>query len=198
MKIIGLTGGSGAGKSVASLEMQKLGAGVVDADEVYRYLCNQNKQMLCKLESEFGDILLEDGTLDRKKLAKIVFSDSESLDKLNNITYPYIMEESKKRFDDLKQKGFLISLYDAPTLFQNGAQSICDAVIGVVAKKQTRIERIIKRDGISKESAIARIESQPDDNFYYERCDYILENDVSHETFVNQIKQLFEKLTKLK
>ena len=179
MKIIGLTGGSGAGKSVVAAEFKKLGAGIVDADAIYRKLCNENLDMLYEIENEFGDILTDDKKLDRAKLASIVFSDNNKLKRLNEITISYIKKASDEKFKDLKNKGIKIALYDAPTLFQTGTNSMCDGVIGIIADRNTRIERIIKRDNISKQAAIARIDAQPDDKFYYDRCQYIIKNNVS-------------------
>lgn len=196
MKIIGLTGGSGAGKSVVAAEFKKLGAGIVDADAIYRKLCNENLDMLYEIENEFGDILTNDKKLDRAKLASIVFSDNNKLKRLNEITISYIKKASDENFKDLKNKGVKIALYDAPTLFQTGTNSMCDGVIGIIADRNTRIERIIKRDNISKQAAIARIDAQPDDNFYCERCQYIIENNVSHETLKTQVIELWQKLIK--
>ena len=120
MKIIGLTGGSGAGKSVVAAELKKLGAGIVDADAIYRKLCDENLDMLLDLQKAFGDILTIDKKLDRAKLAGIVFSDSNKLKKLNEITIFYIKKASDEKFKALKDKGIKIAIYDAPTLFQTG------------------------------------------------------------------------------
>lgn len=196
MKIIGLTGGSGAGKSVVAAELKKLGAGIVDADAIYRKLCDENLDMLLDLQKAFGDILTIDKKLDRAKLAGIVFSDSNKLKKLNEITIFYIKKASDEKFKALKDKGIKIAIYDAPTLFQTGTDAICDGVIGIIADRNIRIERIIKRDNISEKAAIARIDAQPDDKFYYDRCEYIIKNNVSHETLKNQVKQLWQKLVK--
>ena len=196
MKIIGLTGGSGAGKSVVAAEFQKLGAGIVDADAIYRKLCDENLDMLSELENEFGDILTIDKKLDRAKLANIVFSDNNKLKKLNEITILYIKKASDERFKVLKDKGIKIAIYDAPTLFQTGTDAMCDGVIGIIADRNIRIERIIKRDNISENAAKARIDAQPDNKFYYDRCQYIIENNVSHETLQEQVKQLWKKLVK--
>lgn len=196
MKIIGLTGGSGAGKSVVAAELKKLGAGIVDADAIYRKLCDENLDMLLDLQKAFGDILTIDKKLDRAKLAGIVFSDSNKLKKLNEITIFYIKKASDEKFKALKDKGIKIAIYDAPTLFQTGTDSICDGVIGIIADRNIRIERIIKRDNISEKAAKARIDAQPDDKFYYDRCEYIIKNNVSHETLKNQVKQLWQKLVK--
>ena len=196
MKIIGLTGGSGAGKSVVAAELEKLGAGIVDADAIYRKLCNENLDMLLDLQKAFGDILTADKKLDRAKLANIVFSDSSKLKKLNEITIFYIKKASDEKFKALKDKGIKIAIYDAPTLFQTGTDAMCDGVIGIIADRNIRIERIIKRDNISEKAAVARIDAQPDDEFYYDRCQYIIKNNVSHETLKNQVKQLWQKLVK--
>lgn len=196
MKIIGLTGGSGAGKSVVAAELEKLGAGIVDADAIYRKLCDENLDMLLDLQKAFGDILTADKKLDRAKLANIVFSDNNKLKKLNEITIFYIKKASDEKFKALKDKGTKIAIYDAPTLFQTGTDSICDGVIGIIADRNIRIERIIKRDNISEKAAKARIDAQPDDKFYYDRCQYIIKNNVSHETLKNQVKQLWQKLVK--
>ena len=196
MKIIGLTGGSGAGKSVVAAELEKLGAGIVDADAIYRKLCDENLDMLLDLQKAFGDILTIDKKLDRAKLAGIVFSDSNKLKKLNEITIFYIKKASDEKFKALKDKGIKIAIYDAPTLFQTGTDAMCDGVIGIIADRNIRIERIIKRDNISEKAAVARIDAQPDDEFYYDRCQYIIKNNVSHETLKNQVKQLWQKLVK--
>ncbi len=196
MKIIGLTGGSGAGKSVVAAELEKLGAGIVDADAIYRKLCDENLDMLLDLQKTFGDILTADKKLDRAKLANIVFSDSNKLKKLNEITISYIKKASDEKFKVLKDKGIEIAIYDAPTLFQTGTDAMCDGVIGIIADRNIRIERIIKRDNISEKAAKARIDAQPDDKFYYDRCEYIIKNNVSHETLKNQVKQLWQKLVK--
>ena len=196
MKIIGLTGGSGAGKSVVAAELKKLGAGIVDADAIYRKLCDENLDMLLDLQKAFGDILTIDKKLDRAKLANIVFSDKNKLKKLNEITIFYIKKASDEKFKALKDKGIKIAIYDAPTLFQTGTNSMCNGVIGIIADRNIRIERIIKRDNISEKAAVARIDAQPDDKFYYDRCQYIIKNNVSHETLKNQVKQLWQKLVK--
>ena len=196
MKIIGLTGGSGAGKSVVAAELEKLGAGIVDADAIYRKLCDENLDMLLDLQKAFGDILTADKKLDRAKLANIVFSDSSKLKKLNEITIFYIKKASDEKFKALKDKGIKIAIYDAPTLFQTGTDAMCDGVIGIIADRNIRIERIIKRDNISEKAAVARIDAQPDDKFYYDRCQYIIKNNVSHETLKNQVKQLWQRLVK--
>ena len=174
MKIIGLTGGSGTGKGTVAARMRELGAGWVDADAVYRDLCAANREMLAALNAAFGGVTDENGALDRPKLAQIVFSDPKKFAKLNEITIPYIRAASLEAMQ--AQADRPIVLYDAPTLFEAGADDLCEKTIGVLADTKIRVQRVMARDGISAEAARARILAQPNDDFYREKCDYILEN----------------------
>ena len=174
MKIIGLTGGSGVGKGTVAARMRELGAGWVDADAVYRALCATNRGMLAALDAAFGGVLDDTGALDRPRLAQIVFSDPEKLAKLNEITIPYIRAASLEAMQ--AQADCPIVLYDAPTLFEGGVDDLCAQTVGVLADLETRVQRVMARDGISDAAARARILAQPDDGFYRVRCDYIIEN----------------------
>lgn len=194
MKIIGLTGGSGAGKTRVAACFAALGAGTVDADAVYRALCASCRPMLDEIGAAFGDVLDGTGALDRPKLAKAVFSDPEKLKKLSEITFPYIRAASEARFAALADEGRRVILYDAPTLYQTGADAMCDAAIGVVAPRETRVARIMARDGISREAACARIDSQPDESFYRRRCDFIIENGEDAEPLELQACEIWNAL----
>ena len=194
MKIIGLTGGSGTGKGTVAARMRCLGAGWVDADAVYRTLCAENREMLSALDAAFGGVTDQNGALDRPKLAKIVFSDPEKLRQLNAITTPYIRRASLEAIR--AQSACPIVLYDAPTLFEAGADDFCDAVIAVLAPHDTRVSRIIERDGLTDEAARARIDAQPDDTFYREKCGYIIENNGDLDTLYRDTDALYNKLIK--
>lgn len=174
MKIIGLTGGSGTGKGTVAARMRECGAGWVDADAVYRTLCRENTEMLAALNRAFGGVTDKNGALDRPKLAAIVFADPEKLSRLNQITSPYIRAASRAAIE--AQSGCPIVLYDAPTLFEAGADSLCETVVGVLAAREERIRRVMARDGIDEQAAFARISAQPDDDFYRAKCRYIIEN----------------------
>lgn len=176
MHILGLTGGSGTGKSTVSHLLQQKGAGVVDADAIYHKLCTECHPMLQKLEQAFGPVISEKG-LNRPALAKIVFSNSNKLALLNEITTPFIREASIQAIDALSHHELV--LYDAPTLFETGADSLCQGVIGVIAAEEIRIQRVMARDTISKEEAFARLHAQPPNSFYQEKCNYIIENNGS-------------------
>ena len=167
MKIIGLTGGSGTGKGTVAARMRALGAGWVDADAVYRRLCAENRDMLDALDAAFGGVLDETGALDRRKLAAIVFADPEKLAKLNEITLPYIRAAS---LDELRAQGDCpFVLYDAPTLFEVGADDLCECVIGVLADPDVRMDRI------PLEGEIPNPANPPSGCYFHERCRYCQE-----------------------
>lgn len=194
MRIIGLTGGSGTGKGTFAALLRDKGAGWVDADAVYRRLCAENRDMLSELDAAFGGVLDETGALDRKKLASIVFADPDKLKMLNGITLPYIRAAS---LDEMRaQGGCPFVLYDAPTLFEVGADDLCERIIGVLADTEVRIKRIMARDGLDEAAARARICAQPDADFYRTRCDYIVENNGGIADLQQQADAIFENLAK--
>ncbi|MGO5029765.1 dephospho-CoA kinase [Candidatus Agathobaculum pullicola] len=194
MRIIGLTGGSGTGKGTFAALLREKGAGWVDADAVYRTLCAQNREMLAALDAAFGGVLDDTGALDRPKLARIVFSNPEKLQKLNEITLPYIRVAS---LDAMRAQGDCpFVLYDAPTLFEAGADNLCQCVIGVLADTEVRVQRIMARDGLDEQAARARIGAQPDANFYRARCHYIVENNGDLADLQRQADAIFKDLSK--
>lgn len=194
MRIIGLTGGSGTGKGTFAALLRDKGAGWVDADAVYRRLCAENRDMLSELDAAFGGVLDETGALDRPKLARIVFADPDKLKMLNGITLPYIRAAS---LDEMRaQGGCPFVLYDAPTLFEVGADDLCERIIGVLADTEVRIKRIMARDGLDETAARARVGAQPDADFYRTRCDYIVENNGGIADLQQQADAIFENLAK--
>lgn len=194
MRIIGLTGGSGTGKGTFAALLREKGAGWVDADAVYRRLCAENREMLHELDTTFGGVLDETGALDRKKLAAIVFADPDKLKMLNGITLPYIRAAS---LDEMRAQGDCpFVLYDAPTLYEVGADDLCERIIGVLADTETRVKRIMARDGLDETAARARIGAQPDADFYRTRCDYIVENNGGIADLQQQADAIFENLAK--
>ena len=194
MKIYGLTGSSGAGKSTAAAYFLPYHFGSVDADAVYRKICVPGSALLGELQAAFGDILNSDGSLNRPALASIVFSDADKLKALNTITCSHIWTESQNEFDRLEQRGITQVLFDAPTLFQVGLNVHCHAVIGVIAPREVRITRIMKRDGLTEQAAAARIDAQPDNDFYRRHCDFILENQGDSQALAAQVHALCQTL----
>ena len=176
MKIVGLTGGSGVGKSAAGAEFIACGCGVLDADASYYALCRSCQPMLDEIRSVFGDVCFTDSNLDRKKLGAVVFADPDKLAQLNAITHPYIQQAARDTFRVWERLGKPLCVYDAPLLFEAGMDALCDATVAIVADRETRIQRIMARDGIPRDYAELRIAAQHSDDWYRERCDFLLVN----------------------
>ena len=196
MKILGLTGGSGTGKSAACTAFARLGCGVIDADATYRTLCDTCEPMLKEIQNVFGDVFYTDGKLDRKKLGAIVFADAQKLQQLNAITHPYIRQAARDAFDAYSKRGCLLCIYDAPVLFEGQMETLCDKTCAVLAARNTRIARIVARDAITEEYAALRIDAQKDDAFYRERCDYVVQNDADLDTLYTQVRKIYEDMVR--
>ena len=196
MKILGLTGGSGTGKSAACTAFARLGCGVIDADATYRTLCDTCEPMLKEIQNVFGDVFSTDGKLDRKKLGAIVFADAQKLQQLNAITHPYIRQAARDAFAAYSKRGCLLCIYDAPVLFEGQMETLCDKTCAVLAARNTRIARIVARDAITEEYAALRIDAQNDDAFYRERCDYVVQNDADLDTLYTQVRKIYEDMVR--
>ena len=196
MKILGLTGGSGTGKSAACTAFARLGCGVIDADATYRTLCDTCEPMLKEIQNVFGDVFSTDGKLDRKKLGAIVFADAKKLQQLNAITHPYIRQAARDAFAAYSKRGCLLCIYDAPVLFEGQMETLCDKTCAVLAARNTRIARIVARDAITEEYAALRIDAQKDDAFYRERCDYVVQNDADLDTLYTQVRKIYEDMVR--
>lgn len=196
MKILGLTGGSGTGKSAACTAFARLGCGVIDADATYRTLCDTCEPILKEIQNVFGDVFSTDGKLDRKKLGAIVFADAQKLQQLNAITHPYIRQAARGAFAAYSKRGCLLCIYDAPVLFEGQMETLCDKTCAVLAARNTRIARIVARDAITEEYAALRIDAQKDDAFYRERCDYVVQNDADLDTLYTQVRKIYEDMVR--
>lgn len=185
MLTVGLTGQSGAGKGeFARIFKSFEGVYHLDTDITAREVVEKGKPCLDELCEFFGNEILEnDGSLNRKKLAEIAFSNEEKHKKLNSITHYYIFEEIKKWLYDVEKDGARVAVIDAPLLFESSADGLCDITVGITAPYATRLRRIMKRDGIDKKSACLRLDSQPKDDFFEEKCDFILANNGSIKLF---------------
>lgn len=188
MKIIGITGGTGAGKSSVCDELKKYGAHIIDADAIAHQIVQKGQPALEEIVSVFGDdIITIDGELNRKKLGGIVFSDSDKLSILNQITHRYIFAEMQRQMEESDAK---VLVLDVPLLFQSDFPFECDLTVAVVADKDERIRRIIARDSISKAMAEERILSQMSDDEYRRLADICFENNGD----MSKIKEFAQKL----
>ena len=179
MKVIGLTGPSGAGKSVCHTFFKEHGIAYIDTDQVYHDLLVPSSPCTAELAHRFGDqIIGKNRTVDRKKLASIVFSDSTgaSLQKLNEISHKYVKEKTLSLLDELRLKGFKAAVVDAPLLFEASFDTFCDFTVAVLADRDVRLQRIMERDSLSREKALERIRAQKDDQYYLSRAHYVVYN----------------------
>lgn len=195
MIIIGLTGGMGSGKSTVSAYLaENTGIPVIDADKIAHDITEPGQPTLTRLEEAFGSgIIRADGTLDRKKLAGIVFPSQEKKELLDRITHGAIREQINREIEaaDREQKPAVI--LDVPLLMETGMDAQCDAVWVVTADMKVRIDRISARDNIGEKEINARIARQMSDGERFSRADEIIDNSGDKETLYREIKRLVQK-----
>ena len=177
MNIIGITGSSGAGKStVCDILQEEYQVKVINADKIAKELSKRGTSYLDEIIEKFGkDIVDENGELKRKKLAEIIYNNSEKRKLLNLCTFKYIKKEIKSKINRTKKENVTI-IIDAPLLFECGLDEFCNFIVGVISQKDIQIERIVARDNVDYESAEKRIDAQEENNFFKEKCDFIIEN----------------------
>ncbi len=191
-RIVGITGRSGSGKSLLCAQLAEQGAEVLDADRIYAELVGQDGPMTRALNGRFPGVWTPENGLNRRKLADIVFSDEAARLELNRITHGQVREELRRR---VRKSESRLILLDVPLLFESGCDRLCDVTLAVLANREGSLARIMTRDGINEEQARARLDSQPDDDFYRARADLLLENRKSLERFQGEIARLCEKIT---
>ena len=196
MFIIGITGGTGCGKTTALKAARKLGGLILDCDEIYHLLLLNNDELKTELIESFPKISTC-GVIDRNKLGKIVFSDPAALLKLNEIAHKYVDEEVERRLKAHSAKGGKFAAIDAVALLESDVAKKCDVTVGITAPEEVRISRIMRRDGIDASKALKRLKAQKPDSFFIKNCDYILHNKYNtEENFVAECENLFIKLLK--
>lgn len=193
MKIIGITGGTGCGKTTALNELERRGALLIDCDAVYHRMLETGRPMLDEVEKYFPGAVI-DGKLDRKALGAVVFTDEEALRDLNIITHRHINLEIRRILREHAMNGGTLAAIDAIELFSSGLAKRCTATIGVIADREVRIDRIMRRDGISREYAMMRVNAQRPNEYFIQKCSHVLENNGSQEEFIEKCRKTFEEV----
>lgn len=178
--IIGITGGTGAGKTTALNVIKALGGYVIDCDAVYHELLLRSEDMKNAINARFPGTVVN-GSIDRHNLGEVVFSSPQALNDLNEITHPYVVLEAKRQIENQRENGKELFAIDAIGLFECGIADFCDVTVFVTAPKEERARRIMVREGISFEYAMLRISAQKSDEFFSEKCTYILNNIFDNE-----------------
>ena len=193
MKVIGLCGGSGSGKSFASKCFVNRGIPALDTDKLYHSMISCDSECTRELAFAFGShILNSEKGIDRRRLAEEVFSDTtgEKLKKLNSIAHRLILNECRIWLLEKEKEGCPAAIIDAPLLFESGFNKECDVIICVEADEKTRIKRITERDNISDEMAIKRIKTQAEDKFLEENSDFVIRNSQDAASLDLQVEKI--------
>ncbi len=192
--VIGLTGPTGAGKSTVAQAMLERGCALVDCDRVAREVTDSCEPCLHELSQEFGDDILRDGRLDRRLLASRAFSSPEKSLRLNEITHPWICRKSVEKIESFRQAGVPAVLLDAPLLFEARMEGICDFVVAVTAPARVRLERVLARDGISRELALSRIRAQHSARYYRQRSDFWIDGTAGIESVRSRAGEILSQI----
>ncbi len=193
--ILGITGGIGSGKSTVSNILKELGAVVIDADVISREVVEPGKRALGELTQEFGTDILDDwGQLKRNELAARVFNDENKLKILNSIVHKYVAQKIKENVEEQLLKQTKVIVIDAPIPIKNGFLDLCDEVWTVFALMEIRVDRVMKRNGMTYEEAVSRIRSQISDEEYLSIANKVINNNDDVTLLRQEVESQFSKL----
>ena len=187
--ILGITGGTGCGKTTLLKEIEARGGLVLDCDAIYHELLTRDDALLNAIDTRFPGVV-EDGALQRKKLGAIVFADPEALADLNTITHGAVKNEVLRRLETAPA----LAAIDAIALFEGSLAELCGVTVAVTAPAEVRAERLMKRDGISREYAENRIRAQHDEEWFVRCCDSVLRNDGTVEEFQEKCRSFLAEI----
>ena len=178
MKIIGITGASGSGKTTATEILNKRhDIKIIDADKIAKSLNIPGTEYMKSIKNVLGEkVILENGHLNRKELARIIYNDKGAREELNNLTFKYVVDEILIKLEELKKLDINFIIIDAPLLIESGLNKYCDFVIALIADDELKIKRICRRDNIDEETAKKRLKIQHDNSFYIDNSDFYIEN----------------------
>ncbi|KGO90772.1 dephospho-CoA kinase [Flavobacterium suncheonense] len=192
-KIIGLTGGIGSGKSTIAAYFKKRGIPVYIADEEAKKLMN-TPEVIKKVQTVFDENIIENNQLNRKKIAELVFSSPEQLKKLNSIVHPEVRKHFTDWVEKYKDRPFVIK--EAAILFESGTFKDCDKIILVTAPEDVKIDRVMKRDKVSKGQVLERMKNQWSDEKKIPLSDYVIQN-IDLETAIKKTEEILKELNKM-
>ena len=193
--IIGLTGQSGAGKTTVSQTLSSQGLGIINCDEIARKCTADASECNAELAKFFPECFDDKLVLDRKAISEIIFTDRNMLYLFDSIVYPFILKEINNEIKALSDS-FKYIVLDAPTLFESGADKLCDIKIAVISDSEKRLKRIMNRDRISRELAIKRFNSQLSADYFKKNCEYIIENNSTLEKAEQKTKEVIKEIKK--
>ncbi len=192
MRIIGVTGGIGSGKSTVSRYLAEKGAQIIDADQIAKDITAKGQEVLNELTEHFGRAIVNsDGSLNRKKLGEIAFGSKNELEALNNITHKHVAKEIAKSLNNIISRGnTAMVIIDAPIPIKHGFLDMVDEVWVVAADMDSRIKRVMSRSGFSYDEALRRVNSQMKDEDYFGIADHIIYNNGSEDELGKEIEKI--------
>ena len=193
LKIIGITGQSGSGKTSALNSLKERGAAIFDCDALYHSMLKNDAALIEALKKSFPE-QFEGDVLNRPALSRLVFSEPDKLARLNAVTHFHISRKLAAGLFEAGAKGYKLAAIDAIELISSGLSDCCDCCIAIVADKNIRLERIMKRDGVSREDALRRINAQRSEDYFRENCDYIVENNSAPELFIKNFNEVIDNV----
>lgn len=194
MRIIGLTGGIGSGKTTVAERLRQKGAFIVDADKVAREVVEPGQPALAELAEAFDGVITAEGVLDRAELARQAFATPEATQQLNNITHPRIRERTDELFATAREEGREVVVYDMPLLIENGETETVDTVLVVDTPDETRVSRLVDSRGLDEDDARRRIAAQIDRDTRLAAADVVLDNSGDVESLIDQVDRFWEQV----
>ena len=176
MKILGITGGSGCGKTTLLGRVEAMGGCVIDCDAVYHRLLDSDRQMIAAIDARFPGVV-SGGVLDRKKLGKVVFGDKNALAALNCLVHPFVDREVRRLLEEARNQGCALAAIDAVALIESGLGDLCDLTVAVTAPAEDRVRRLMAREGLTEDYARLRLSAQKTDEAFAAQCGTVLNND---------------------
>ena len=196
MKIVGIAGESGTGKSVIAAHLAKRGVGHIDADRVAHDILNTDKDVRRAVVAEFGKSIVTDGGIDRKKLADVVFADDEAVRKLNSIVHPVVIERIAARIDDFRARGIGLLVIDAALLLEVPLPFDIDLMIALTCGREEQMRRLVSKGGHSSEELAARLNRQTHLKNSFYRADVVIDTERPKKAVLEEIDSLVDGLLK--